>query len=141
MNTGEYAGRKEMEGLILVVLVVFYLLVDAPSAVAAFESRARQRCWPSNLGQPAMIYVFARWLPSQKIRMDLPTIYYIPCDKRDIAEKLADSLHRFGTDKGHVVELPNINDLKKHVSSHYQLTDLELTPFPISTDKLLEGID
>lgn len=90
-----------------------------------------------------MIYVFARWLPSETIRLDLLAIYYIPCDDRETAEKLASTLQRFGTDKGNVnvIELPNIKDLKKHVSDHYRLTAFELSLFPISTDKLLEGMD
>lgn len=88
-----------------------------------------------------MIYVFARWLPSQKIRMDLPTIYYIPCDSRDMAEKLVSAIQRFGTDKGSAVELDTIGDLKKHVSAYYQLADFELSRFPIPTDKLLKGMN
>lgn len=91
------------------------------------------------MGSDEMIYVFARWLPSQKIRMDSPTIYYIPCEDRETAEKLASTLQRFGTGKGNVIELPNINELKKHVSDHYRLTAFELSLFPIPTDKLLEG--
>lgn len=88
-----------------------------------------------------MIYVFARWLPSETIRLDLPAIYYIPCDDRETAEKLASTLQRFGTDKGNVIELPNIKDLKKHVSDYYRLTAFELSLFPISIDKLLEAMD
>lgn len=88
-----------------------------------------------------MLYVFARWQPSEKIRMDLPTIYYIPCDNREIAEKLMSAIQRFGTDKGSAVELDTIDDLKKQVSIHYQLSDFELSRFPIPTDKLLKGMN
>lgn len=84
-----------------------------------------------------MIYVFARWLPSEEIR-GRSTIYYIPCDSRETAEKLANAVQRFGTDKGNVVEVPSIGELKKHVSIHYRLTGFELTRFPISTDRLLD---
>ena len=68
-------------------------------------------------------------------------IYYTPCDSRGIAEKLASTLHRFGTGKGSVIELPDIDGLRKHVSIHYQLSDFELSPFPIPADKLLEGMN
>lgn len=80
-----------MEALFLIVLVMFYLALDAPSAVRVFDSRIRLPAnWGS--GRLIMIYVFARWLPSETIRLDLPTIYYIPCDSRDIAETLAGTL-------------------------------------------------
>lgn len=86
-----------------------------------------------------MIYVFARWRPSEKIRMISPMIYYIPCDNWESAEKLAGTLPRFGTDKASVIELPDIQDLQQHVSNYYQLSNFELSPFPIPTDKLLKG--
>jgi len=88
-----------------------------------------------------MFYVFARWLPSEKIRMNVPTIYYIPCDNRNIAEKLAGMLERFGTDKGTVIELRDVDDLRKQVSIHYRLSDFELSPFPIPAGKLLESMN
>jgi hypothetical protein len=129
-----------MEALFLIALTVFYLLFDAPSAARAFDSRIHRLSGNSDSGRSIMIYVFARWLP-EKIRLDLPTIYYIPCDSRDIAETLAGTLPRFGTDKGNIIELPDIDSLRKHIFIHYRLSDFELCPFPIPPDKLLEGMD
>lgn len=132
-----------MEVFFLTALIMLYLLFDAPSACRAFDSRINRFYGPGSFGYGSqeVIYVFARWLPSQKIRMDSPTIYYIPCDGQEIAEKLASTLQRFGTDKGTVIDLSNIHDLEKHVSNHYRLTDFELSRFPIPADKLLEGMN
>lgn len=85
-----------------------------------------------------MIYVFACWRPSENVRRDSPQIFYIPCDRQEVAEKLAGIIERFGTDKGNIIELANINDLREYVSHHYRLTRFELAGFPISTGKLLE---
>lgn len=77
-----------------------------------------------------MIYVFARWRPSEKIRLDVPMIYYISCDNRDIAEKLAGTLQRFGTDKGNVIELPGVDDLRKRFPSIIRYPILSCPRFP-----------
>lgn len=129
-----------MEAFILIALIMLYLLFDAPSACRALELRIKRFDKSEDFGHGGqeVIYIFARWLPSQIIKVVLPTIYYIPCEDRETAEKLASAIQRFGTDKGSIVDLPNIRDLKKHVSDHYKLSDFELSRFPIPTDKLLQ---
>jgi hypothetical protein len=130
-----------MEILFLIVITV-YLLLDALSACRAFDLRMGRQCKSVNPGMrlPGMLYVFARWLPTQKIRMDLPVVYYIPCDSQETAKKLAEVIHLFVSDKGKVVDLPSVNSLKKYVSNYYQLPHFDLFRFPIPSNKILEGL-
>jgi hypothetical protein len=131
-----------MEILFPIFITVFYLLLDALNACRAFDSRVDRTRMPANpiTKGPGMLYVFARWLPSQKIRMDLPVVYYIPCDSHETAKKLAEIIHLFVSDKGKVIDLPSVSSLKKYVSDYYQLTNLDLSRFPIPTNRILEGM-
>lgn len=124
--------------IILIIFIIFLVIFDARNAYRAFDSRMnRAEGLATSKKNQVLIYVFARCPQPQKPAIDLPKIYFIPCDNRKIAEKLAVALRQFCADKGNIVDLPDVSSLRKHISNHYGLTDFDLSRFPIPTDKLL----
>lgn len=87
-----------------------------------------------------MLYVVGQWNPSDKIKLVIPAVYYIPCDDQETAGKLLKSVQRFGIEKGVVVELTGMEGLKDHVARQYELQDFDLYEFPISTHTLLQDL-
>jgi hypothetical protein len=127
-----------MEAFFSIVMASFYLLLDALSVNRALQSRINPSSSNFSIRRLDLLYVFARWRPSHSIKTDLPVVYYIPCDNRETAEKLANVIHRFVSDQGNIVDLPDLGSLEKYVSAHYSLTRFDLSPFPIPSNRILE---
>lgn len=58
-----------------------------------------------------------------------------------MANRVVEAIKFFGTKDECKVDLPNFESLKRYIAQIYELTDFDLTMFPIPTYKLLRDIE
>jgi len=137
-----------MEIYVLVILLILaaICLIDARSAIEAFDCRVTEACRAKyepqeNVNPNSVIYVFARGQAPGMQNMGAPIVYYIPCNDVGIANKLAKAVNLFGTTDECVISLPSVEYLKQYVAGLYELSDFDLMKFPIPPHKLLYDVD
>lgn len=132
--------------LVILLILAAICLIDARSAIEAFDYRVTESCRAiyepqETVNLSSMIYVFARGQSSGMQNMGSPIIYYIPCNDVCVANKLIKVMNLFGTTDECVIAVPSVENLKQYAAGLYELGDFDLMKFPVPVHKLLYDVD